>query len=75
MNGPRRRRAFPLVLAVLTLRCRSPLLLDFEQGPIGMRASGDAVSLDARRARKLLFVDQDHVAQGVDTRERLMVTK
>ena len=50
----------PLVTTVRALCCGSTFLLNLEEGSIGVRAPGHPVTLDARRAGKLLVVDEHH---------------
>jgi hypothetical protein len=49
-----------LTLTTCTLSCRSTLLLDLEQGSLGMGTSRDPMSFDARRASEFLLVDEYH---------------
>jgi hypothetical protein len=52
----------PRLPAMLALRHRPSLSLDFEQRPFIVRARGRAVALDAGRAGVFLVVDEDHCA-------------
>lgn len=57
VDGASAATAFALFATELALCSRSSFLLDFEEGPVGMRAPGHAMALDASGTRVLLIVD------------------
>jgi hypothetical protein len=49
-----------LIPTMLTLRRRPTFLLHLEEWAVGVRTTRDAMTFDARRARELLVVDENH---------------